>query len=55
MPVFSSLAMGTTLVIDAELDRQLGSAAAISSAGAPPAAALQALEQYKKKDSSKGV
>lgn len=41
---------------DAEHDRQLGSAATISYAGASPsAAALQALEQYKKKDSSKVV
>ncbi|SPO46474.1 probable Autophagy-related protein 12 [Moesziomyces antarcticus] len=39
-----------------EHDRQLGSAATISySAASPSAAALQALEQYKKKDSSKVV
>ncbi|SPO32656.1 probable Autophagy-related protein 12 [Ustilago trichophora] len=41
-----------------ELDRQLGSAAAIPSFIATPtpsAAAIQALEQYKKRDSSKVV
>lgn len=39
----------------AELDRQLGSAATISAAGSTSVAALQALEQYKKRDSSKGA
>ncbi|KAJ1035474.1 hypothetical protein NDA13_000887 [Ustilago tritici] len=38
-----------------ELDRQLGAAAAISLLPSPSAVALQALEQYKKKDSSKVV
>ncbi|KIS68491.1 putative Autophagy-related protein 12 [Mycosarcoma maydis] len=38
-----------------ELDRQLGSAATISAAGSTSVAALQALEQYKKRDSSKVV
>lgn len=38
-----------------ELDAQLGSAPTIASATTPSAAAVQALEQYKKKDSSKGV
>ncbi|GAC72986.1 protein conjugation factor [Moesziomyces antarcticus T-34] len=49
--------LGHRLALDnAEHDRQLGSAATISYAGASPsAAALQALEQYKKKDSSKVV
>ncbi|EST09624.1 Ubiquitin-like protein Atg12 [Kalmanozyma brasiliensis GHG001] len=37
------------------MDRQLGSAVSIASSGSPSAAALQALEQYKKKDASKVV
>ncbi|GAC93709.1 potential preautophagosome nucleating protein [Pseudozyma hubeiensis SY62] len=38
-----------------DLDRQLESAATISTSASPSSAALQALEQYKKRDSSKVV
>ncbi|CDR87412.1 probable Autophagy-related protein 12 [Sporisorium scitamineum] len=44
-----------TLTPSQEADRQLSSAATISPTTSPSAAALQALEQYKKRDSSKVV
>ncbi|SJX63860.1 probable Autophagy-related protein 12 [Sporisorium reilianum f. sp. reilianum] len=45
----------STLTPSQEADRQLGSAATISSTATPSAAAPQALEQYKKRNSSKVV